>query len=299
MQSPNGTRRSTVRLRDPHWYRQRVVHRLLRPVHRHLPDGGIDFMDQDWDNLLILDGCRADLFRETVDPSPFDAYDDRTSVGSATPEWARKTFRGREFPDTVYVSGNPQISRYGNDSFHRLYELWDTDFTEDHRTILPEAITATTLDAHEKHPNKRLVAHFMQPHHPFIATPDSPLNPTHNPDAPDPWIALSRGEVERDTVWTEYSRNLNLVMNHVVRLLDELNGKTVVTSDHGNLLGERLLPIPIRMYGHPREVRHRDLQRIPWAVADGPRRDIHTETISVNEADSQKIEERLESLGYK
>lgn len=44
------------------------------------------------------------------------------------------------------------------------------------------------------------------------------------------------------------------------------DGTTVVTSDHGNHLGEFATPFPIRLYGHPEGIRTPELIRVPWLV---------------------------------
>ncbi|WP_281241044.1 hypothetical protein [Haloplanus vescus] len=38
-------------------------------------------IDQDWDNLLILDACRADMFKAVADTECFDAYETVRSHG--------------------------------------------------------------------------------------------------------------------------------------------------------------------------------------------------------------------------
>ena len=47
-------------------------------------------------------------------------------------------------------------------------------------------------------------------------------------------------------------------------LIESLDGKTVVTSDHGNLFGRRLWPIPLQKYGHPPGLRFPELIEVPW-----------------------------------
>jgi len=41
-------------------------------------------------------------------------------------------------------------------------------------------------------------------------------------------------------VWEAYNENLDIVLTEIEALLDELDGKSVITADHGNLVGERL-----------------------------------------------------------
>jgi len=54
-------------------------------------------------------------------------------------------------------------------------------------------------------------------------------------------------------------------------------GKTVITSDHGNYIGERPSPIPIQEYGPSRGLYDEPMVRVPWLVyEDGSPRDIRT-----------------------
>jgi len=51
-------------------------------------------------------------------------------------------------------------------------------------------------------------------------------------------------------------------------LIRELDGKSVVSADHGELLGERLLPFTSRKYGHFEYLAAEQLRRVPWHVVD-------------------------------
>ncbi|ELZ23103.1 hypothetical protein C475_15679, partial [Halosimplex carlsbadense 2-9-1] len=90
----------------------------------------------------------------------------------------------------------------------------------------------------------------------------------------------------------------------VKELLGELSGKTVVTSDHGNMLGERARPIPIREWGHPDGVYTPELVTVPWLEYEsGPRREVVAEapvdeTESGDAVEDDVVAERLRNLGY-
>ncbi|WP_186313321.1 hypothetical protein [Halorubrum salsamenti] len=53
-------------------------------------------MDEEWDNLIILDACRLDLFEETIDTGQFDEYRHVWSRGSKTDEWTYNNFIDEE-----------------------------------------------------------------------------------------------------------------------------------------------------------------------------------------------------------
>lgn len=296
---------------DELWWRNRLTDRIIGPAHKRFAssDDAVQIMEEDWDNLFVLDACRADLFEAVVDQEQFDDYQRVTSLGSMTEEWTEKNFQSREFGDTVYIACNPITSQTAPDSFHELIEVWRNAFDEERKTIMPEAIAAAARDAHEKYPNKRLIVHFLQPHIPFVESPElvfrdwwSPDGSFDEADAEPPrnvWGSLSMGLVDYDEVWDAYKQNLRLGFDEAMDLADDLPGKTVITSDHGNMMGERTWPIPIRLYGHPRDLRANPLVTVPWAVLNGERRKIVDDGVrSSTEAENDEITNRLQALGY-
>ncbi|MGM0716608.1 MAG: hypothetical protein ACQET5_05395 [Halobacteriota archaeon] len=267
-------------------------------------------LDEDWDNLLILDGCRYDTFADNVRVE--GVLESRVSLGSQSWEFLRENFENERAHDTVYVSANPFTARLDPDIFHAvadLLEKWD----ETLQTVRPEVVADAACDAIDRFPDKRLIVHFMQPHYPFIGPKGRELDVRgYNPDqddfeleAPSVWEILrdrrdGYEEITLPAVRAAYTENLHVVLPHVKRLLEELPGRSVVTADHGNLLGERLYPIPVREYGHPRGLYSPPLVRVPWFVVDGDRRELVAEApIERNDMATGLVERRLAALGYK
>ncbi|MFC6835159.1 hypothetical protein [Halomarina ordinaria] len=294
--------------RDPEWRYNRVVTRVDGPVSRlRYGDGGVDLPAAEWDNLLVLDSCRADLFETVADLARFDDYRRATSVASMTAEWTRKTWADREFGDIVYVNANPLVSRWAPDSFHRLVDLWDEAFDEGIGTVPPEATADAAREAFED--DKRLVVHFVQPHAPFypasLGVDDSAAawapggGEGAHPDATTPWKALRDGTTTFDAVWEGYAATLSAGLEAALALVDDLPGRTVLTSDHGNLYGQRVWPLGRPVYGHPPNLRHPGLVEVPWAVVDGePRETVDDGVTSAAEADEETMRDRLAALGY-
>lgn len=298
---------------DLPWWRDQLRRRINAPLANRLTRNstGIQVTDEDWDNLIVLDACRADLFEDVLGEEPFDEYRRVTSKASATSEWTKKNFAGRELGDIVYVSGNPYTSKFAANSFRELIEVWRTEFNTELGTVLPEPLIKAAVRAVDRYPRKRLITHFMQPHHPFITRPDvrfdgwsavdedGDIVVNHNTQM-TPWTALEKGLIDRDTVWSAYRENLETVIEDVLAFAKKLPGRTVITSDHGNAFGERLRPIPIRVYGHPANANTKSLKTVPWAVLDdGERRAIVDDGVTLeSKVDSEVMSERLKSLGY-
>jgi hypothetical protein len=296
---------------DPFWWRARLAQFVIGPAHRVYPgfDEAISVMDEEWDTLVVFDACRADLFEEVADSADFDSYRRVTSAGSMTAEWTERNFSGGAFGDTVYVSANPFTTKLAGDAFHEIYSVWQDSFDEKQKTVLPGSVADAAREAHAAHPEKRLIVHFMQPHHPFItderfaAFSEWDIRAITGNDQParphSPFEALGMGLVEREELWTAYGDNLRAVLSPALDLAADLGGRTVLTSDHGNLLGERGWPVPVRLYSHLPGVRLPGLVRVPWAVIDGERRRVTDNGVrSTADADASEIKQRLRALGY-
>jgi hypothetical protein len=292
---------------NPVWWSNRINDRVNGRFQRALHgDRGIDLMAQDWDTLIVVDAARADLFEETVDVSRFDEYRRVKSRGSATSEWSRTNFTA-EYGDTVYVSGNPVPSRHITGTFHEYVEVWREGFDDDIGTIRADAVADAARAVYERHPDKRLIVHFMQPHYPFVRDERFQFSYWRNTDgidyggddrARDVWDAIGLGLADRDEVWAAYRDNLEYVMEYVWDLVSALDGRTVVHSDHGNVVGARSWPIPVRTYGHPAGLRLPDLLAVPWAVIEGDRRPIRDDGAGQHGRETEDMTEKLRALGY-
>lgn len=268
-------------------------------------------MDADWDNLIILDGCRYDIFEEHCKLD--GKLEKRISVGSSTPEFLRKTFKGKRFHDTVYVTGNPQlVSRDYGDVFHHVVNVWDNGWDGEHNTVLPETMVDATKEANKTFCNKRLLCHFMQPHYPFIGplaeeignhagieyARNRAIEGSGHRSEKTIWQQLDDGDVDYELVWNAYVENLNIVLQHVQETIDALDGRTIVTSDHGNLVTESRI-IAKGKSGHPGDTHAPELVEVPWFIVDSDnRRTLTAETpVDQNEVGAD-VSSRLHDLGY-
>lgn len=282
---------------------------------RILKKNGTPIMEEDWDNLIILDACRYDMFEEI---NIFNGkLEFRISNGASTSEFLKKNFGGGKFKDTVYVSANPQVNLHVPDSFLDIVPVWKDGWCKEFGTVLPETVVEYVQRINEKYPDKRLIVHFLQPHYPFISESSRKRIGNHRGvviarnlllgkeevevEVPSVWDLLEKGELDKKTVWNAYRDNLEVVLPSVSELITNLRGKTVITSDHGNLLGEIVFPFPVRMYGHPSGIYTKHLVKVPWLIVDNGQRKKITECEKIKTAgDSEEsdIEQKLKSLGY-
>lgn len=160
----------------------------------------------------------------------------------------------------------------------------------------PDRVTEAAITAHEEFPNKRLLVHYMQPHLPIVAEGHRWIT-----DELVWFRGLRLGaDVTREEFQAAYRANLEHVIDHVEALLEAVPGRTVVTSDHGEMLGERLSPVPVRMYAHKPSLYVPELVEVPWIVVeDGERREIRDEPPAEPlDVDEDARRERLQFLGY-
>lgn len=269
---------------------------------------GVDVMEEDWDTLIILDACRYDVFADRHQLPGELEY--RISRGGGTVEFLRGNFRGRRLHDTVYVTATPQISRLQADldvEFHDIVDVWKSRWDNSIQNVPPDAMTEAAREAVAEYPNKRIIVHYNQPHGPFLGETASDLviGPNRNPD--QSLLEFAKYEFKHELVDADEWRaglceTFDIVQEYVADLMDNLDGRTVVTADHGEMLGERASPIPISYCGHQIGVYNDALVKVPWLVYEsGQRRKIVSERNSGSrdgDYSDKTVSERLRDLGY-
>lgn len=218
----------------------------------------------DWQNLIVLDGCRYDTYTDVVGEA-----DSRISMGSMSKDFVRKNFSSGDYSDIVYITANPYFyeekfekltGRKPQDVFHDVIHTYIEGWDEQNNTVMPEAVLEDVKDAHEQYPDKRKIIHFMQPHHPFIdfELADKGFGDiTKDAVFVNEWDLAMRGELSHETVKEAYRSNLEAVMPYARDVADHLPGRTMLTADHGNLLGENGL------YWHPPRSKAKPLREVP------------------------------------
>jgi len=285
-------------LRDPALFGlgvNRTYHELTRGGTYN--PSGTDIFEEDWDTLVLLDACRYDVYAELT---PFEGpVDVRESRGSASKQFVRGNFQDRTLHDVVYVSGNQWYLLLEEELNCELHAYHDVERdVADGFVPSAEAVTEAALEHHERYPNKRLLVHYMQPHYPYLETDVDGFELVREGLRE----TIRASAVDYDDVRAAYRDNLAYVLEHVERLVDGLDGKTVVSSDHGEMLGDRLGPVPVRWVGHPPGIFVDELTSVPWhVVSEGPRRRITAEPPNsrTDDVDSERVEQTLQDLGYK
>lgn len=225
---------------------------------------GLDVMSQDWDYLIILDACRHDVFKEVnwLDGSLTKVK----SRASNSVEFMNRNFT-EYYYNTVQVTANPfmsphpssaryQSSKFKSDEhFPHVNQVYLKDRYSEGGVTKPEAMTKEAIKTHERFPDSRMIVHYMQPHKPFIAD-HRHLSDT-GLEAP-----MYEDMLDAGLTWNEirevYKANLRRALDSVEDLVQELDGDIVVTSDHGEMLGE------YGLHSHPPKLKFDELLHVPW-----------------------------------
>lgn len=220
--------------------------------------------DEDWDNLIILDACRHDLFEEVVGECDF-----RYSQGSNSAEFIKKNFSEGDWSDALYVTANPHFhesqfkhitGRDPGEVFHTVFHTYEDKWSKEKSTVMPSDVISDLKTAKKLFPDKKIIAHFMQPHFPFVNSEISStgFNPEYEDEELGVWAKAQLGKLEREELWNAYADNLKFVWEEIEEEINDLDGKTIVTADHGNFVGEN------GFYGHPYKVHAEVLLKVPW-----------------------------------
>lgn len=271
----------------------------LGRVHHRFTNGenpdGVNVLDEDWDTLVILDACRYDVFAEVA--SLPGETGSTVSLGTTSSEFVERNFAGRAEYDTVYVSGNGWFEWLREDIDAEVYRfVYAGRDAVGGMTVRPETVTDLALDTYEEHPDKRMIVHYMQPHQPYLGETGRTID-HHRPT----YMTVYHNDVDDETLLKAYRENLELVLGEVERLFEGMDGKFVVTADHGELLGERPYVVPVADYGHPRGVYVDELTEVPWHVYENGRRDVvdADEPYSERDRPDHDVERHLKDLGYR
>lgn len=280
-----------------------------------------------WDIAVVLDATRLDLMQEAV--VEYDWLPNNVpaiwSVGSASPEWIGETFRPRyrdEWNDVGYVTANP-FSCKPNDraagapsgslpleesSLGYLDEVWRDQWQNDPlSTVPPEIIFNRALWAWHTQDIDRLIIHAMQPHAPFRARPEwfgkrENLYIFGEPDkgnsGQNVFKDIRDGIRSEKEVWAAYLDNLHWALEAVDEFRKQVDANILVTSDHGNGLGE------YGVWSHPPNNSSPVLRRVPAIDVEGVNSlnwdgNVIGNPPVTTEQESTNINKQLSALGYR
>lgn len=284
---------------------------------------GTNIFEEEWDLLIILDACRFDALQALItEEQLFNNVVRRRSVGSATLEWAAKTFIERyseEIAETALISGNGTVSLALKDnpqywagtperrSWIDSLTTWDTVNSEDFflhdkvweygyrdpytGNIMPECITDRTISVARNSNPSRIIAHYLPPHAPYRSEAIRENRELFTYER-NPWENLQSG-MSRDVVWESYINEIRWGLTNIEVLLENIDAeKVVITADHGEAFGE------YGVYAHPAGIPLRQLRNVPWVVTTAADHGTYSPSLDIGKQLDIKTQERLRRLGY-
>jgi hypothetical protein len=159
------------------------------------------------------------------------------------------------------------------------------------------------LHAYDTVDADRLVVHYMQPHMPFRMFPEwfdgwggaSNFGSVSEQLDTDIWHKLRDGQLGEREFWQAYRDNLRWVLDEVRRWVEHVDGRILITSDHGNAKGEWGL------WSHPPGMASPQLRWVPWILVNGKGWGVEYDVVGeppVVGAGETDTEEQLRALGY-
>lgn len=275
-----------------------------KQIHRKLPRQiqGNNVFDSEWDLLVILDGCRPEWImnvgRSWEAPGKVE---ERVSVGSHSREWIENSFDKEHrsvWEQTAYITANLHIEAGPFSDLAAFRPLGETHFVDELNTVPAHHVTNAAIEVGREQSPSRLIAHYLQPHVPFIIKGEDRTDiglhemSTHDEDT---FWRFIKGEISREEIESLFLMNLKYVLKEVDLLLENFDAdKVVITADHGSAFGSRFL------YQHPIYVRSENVRRVPWIETKA------TDSETLTKVDTQPVsgsemskEERLTALGYR
>ncbi|WP_457753369.1 hypothetical protein [Thermococcus sp.] len=300
--------------RNTMWWETVISIKLIAPL-MFRKNSGIYILDEEWDNLIILDACRYDIFKNEFHKENFPGkLEFRISRGTDTPSFLLENFSNREkYDDIVYLSTNPFVEKLLKGKFHKIISVWKythDEMSEDEKLRL---IYEYSVYASIKFPDKRLIIHLPKPHSPYpngtgvseiirdgndIVGIKYRLNETLSVNV---WPYVGLKSLPTEKIREGYLQNLRLILPYVKKMVNILPGTTVVSADHGEAFGEKMHPLlPIKVYGHPPKIRIEPLIKVPWLIIKPDDKTITENTkqeiIEIQKKFQRREEEKLKKV---
>ncbi|NJE62097.1 LTA synthase family protein [Thermococcus sp. 21S7] len=279
------------------WWKDVMIDHISKIVYP--TNNGFYVLSEDWDYLIILDACRFDIFSTVIKQSKLyhlGKLEYRISRGSMTAEFLIENFSREKFEDIIYITANPFVDMLLKGRFYKIVSVWKDGWNEELKTVHPRDVYTYAIRTIEKYPTKRFIIHFMQPHFPYLTFRpqedtgfsqhrEAALNGKETWEDQTIWNLVQEGRVPLERVIKAYTENLRIALEYVEKLVTYLDGKIVITSDHGEAFGEPFHKlIPLKIYGHPRGTRIEPLVKVPWFIIEKPRQKKNPEALKVQKA---------------
>jgi hypothetical protein len=299
----------------------------------------VKILDEKWDYLIVLDACRYDSFEKYYkEYLPKGNLSKKYSLGSNTPQWLRENFKVQTdiiyITGNPKICSTNKVDGFdAKTKFSKVYDIWHGSWNDKLNTVEPQVLGNKAKDIINENSGKRTIVHYMQPHEPYLTYSNKHYSERKKPKCMqyfifrciakfftcvrfyhwsfrwkisemldiEPstqmyWLLKERGD---EGLKEYYEENLRQALVSINDLIKYLSGTIVISSDHGEVLGENGL------YGHWPHSKNQILREVPWFVIKNNKgKDIKSNektikpTVTEKEVSKEEIETKLKMLGY-
>ena len=224
--------------------------------------------------LIVLDACRFDYFiNEASSLLARGKLTKAWSPASCTIDWLKICFPGF-YKHVRVISAHPYLNSKGITTLgyravnhflrHNIVDVWDWGWDENLKTVPPSTVYKAFKEQDDG--EMKTIIWFVQPHGPWIGKTKLPI-----PKRSKKKLAVGaeilekvkKGEITVSRLREAYRDNLRLVLEYVNKIVKETEGGIIITSDHGEMLGE------YRLFLHPCRIECKILRLVPWLEVRG------------------------------
>lgn len=253
-------------------------------------DQGQKLLEKEWDYLFIVDACRKDMFSEVYGEHLDGELSSIESKASSTGLFLKRNFAEEYHDNLVYVSASPRVEEDLDDVFYEKINVWkEKDWDEELGRVPAEKMKEYCLRTAKLYPDKRIIFHFLEPHLSVqqyegveLSDPSARKKYSDFTDrsalrkflsgkisksfpGPSLWVLFQNDDIPKHVVWEKQEKLLHEALDVISDISGNLDGKKVVTSDHGNAYGEKIHKyLPWNVYEHPKYIRTKNLIEVPW-----------------------------------
>lgn len=221
----------------------------------------------EWSTLIVLDSCRFDFFGRALEDT--DLKGELRAVDSEAREtrvWYKRHWSDY-YPSITLISSQPvpwatDLKKKPKRNFFKAYNV-DKNLVEmeSKKDLWQEPQALFEAFDNIEIETQKVMLHAVPPHQPFKTKAGRrflrKLSVPKN-EAPEPNISKWARKNSWRKIETLYLEEIKYVLKPIESNISELNSPIVITSDHGELIGER------GRYGHPRDENHPLQTIVPW-----------------------------------
>ncbi|KXB07229.1 hypothetical protein AKJ52_00665 [candidate division MSBL1 archaeon SCGC-AAA382C18] len=177
-----------------------------------------------------------------------------------------------------------------SEHFAKIIDVWNWGWKESLNTVPPETVNEAALKARDNYPKSKFIIHYIQPYAPYLINgiPKEKQEMeeenirvffssiVENPKQVARWFQreLKRSfplhpkemfvRKGKSALTYAYKKNLQRVLESAKDFSRKNSGKIVITSDHGEFLGEE------HKFEHsPHKGKYPQLREVPWFTVEG------------------------------